>query len=112
MAIFEGNVVSQSGFTARTLSTGTTVLGRTVKGGGAVGDRLQRLILHITQPGDAGVTLLDGWNEIPVLIPSSSIRTGPMFVELGLYSINGAWSVRIGGGVSGVAIGVFTAVNG
>lgn len=110
MAIQEKNPVSQAGFQIRACQP-NSVFALTGNASGATGnsgDRLQRLIVNIINPAAANVSILDGNVEYPLVMPAASIPAAPMFIELGLYSFYGAWSVRCGPGATAVAIGVFS----
>lgn len=110
MAIGEVAVSTQRGFFLRTVpgSQQAYILSRAVGGSGAAGDRVQRLILNITNPNAAGVTLVDSANEFPIVTPGPNVALGPMIVELGVYSQFGPWALRTGGGVTATVVGEFS----
>lgn len=75
---------------------------------GKAGDFIQRLIIvpETTSPGL--VSLLDGTTSIAVMVTAGTTTLVPFAVELGLYSVNGAWSITTGDNVHVIAVGQFT----
>ncbi len=58
-----------------------------------------------TTPGT--ISVLDGATSITVFT-TGTVTTVPFTIALGIFSVNGAWSVTTGASVSVVAIGRFT----
>jgi hypothetical protein len=74
---------------------------------GAVGDVIQRLIIRPATTSPGLVTILDGSTSIPIMVAGTT-TIAPIVVELGMYSVSGAWSVTTGTNVSVIAVGTFT----
>ena len=77
---------------------------------GAQGDYLQRLIIVPSSLSPGVVTILDNATSINVLPGGASSLTElkPITVEIGAYSVSGAWKVTTGANVSVIAVGTFT----
>lgn len=75
---------------------------------GAVGDYVERLIIVPATTGPGLVTLIDGSTSIPIMVTGGTTTLVPFVVELGLYSLTGAWSITTGSNVSVIAVGRFT----
>lgn len=110
MAIAETAVVTPRGFQLRVVPANQAAftLSRDVAGVGAAGDRVQRLLLNVTTPSAASVTLVDNYTDYPILVAGPNVLPGPMIVELGVYSKTGAWVIRTGAGVSTTVVGEFS----
>lgn len=104
--IAESNITTPAAFDYETVAASQTgqVLGAT----GALGDRIERLIITSNTVANATVTLLDGATSIPLLVGSATTPAGVFTVALGLISVSGAWSITTGAGATVVAIGRFT----
>lgn len=88
-----------------TVAAGATaqVLGAT----GGVGDILGRLNVCVTTSGTATVTVTDGGLTGVVVVPAGA-PVGAFTLTFGARSVNGAWKITTGAGVSVWATGVFT----
>ena len=106
MAIFEGNIFTQCSYDYETVAASQTgqVLGTT----GAIGDRIERVIITSNTAATATVSLLDGATSIPLLVGAATTPLGIVTVDLGLMSVSGAWSITTGAGATVVAIGRFS----
>lgn len=105
MPINEAGVVTTSGYSYETVAASQTdqVLGPT----GAAGDRLERLIITVATAASGTVAIDDGGGtDIP--ITAANIAIGVYTVQLGIYSVTGAWRVTTGAGATVVAVGRFT----
>ncbi len=82
------------------------VLGTT----GAIGDFLSGLLVVPTTVSPAAIAVLDLATSITVFAGGTSSLTGlaPFFIPLGMSSVNGAWKVTTGSGLSVIAVGLFT----
>lgn len=78
---------------------------------GAVGDFIERLIIIPATTSPGAVSILDGSTSISIFPGgASSVATlTPIVVNLGIQSVNGAWSVTTGANVSVIGIGRFAA---
>ena len=78
--------------------------------GGAKGDYIEGLIITPTATSPGAVTLLDLTTSIPVFAGGASSLSNlvPFYVPLGLFSLNGPWSITTGSGLSVIAVGLFT----
>lgn len=74
---------------------------------GAQGDFIQRLIIRPATTSPGLVTIIDGSTSIPIMVAGTT-TIAPIVVELGMYSVSGAWSVTTGTNVSVIAVGTFT----
>ena len=107
MSARESNITMPAGFDFETVAASQTdqVMGAV----GAVGDRIERLIITSNTAASATVTLKDGAGaSMPLLVGSATTPLGVFTVQLGIYSVNGAWLVTTGAGATVVAIGRFT----
>lgn len=78
-------------------------------GAGAIGDRLDSLIITVGTAATAAVSIKDGsGSAIPIIPNSPGGGLGVYNVPLGLKSSAGGWSVTTGAGSTVVAIGDFT----
>ena len=103
----ESNIVNLGGFEYETVAVSQTdqVLGGT----GAVGDRLERLIINVITVATATVSIKDGsGSSIVLLTGAATVVPGVYTVNLEIYSVTGAWSVTTGAGATVLAIGRFT----
>jgi hypothetical protein len=76
---------------------------------GSKGDYLERLICVVATAATAQTQIQDGsGTEITVLPNSPGGGVGTYVIEIGAYSLNGAWSVTTGAGVSVIAVGKFS----
>lgn len=89
-----------------TVAAGQTaqVLGAT----GAAGDLLSHLIIVVSTAATAAVSILDDATSIAVFPNSPGGGVGTYYVPLNIASINGAWKVTTGAGVTVVAVGRFS----
>lgn len=110
MPIQEPAVSTQRGFQLKAVPANQQafILTRVPGGAGAAGDRVQRLILNIGTPSASSVTLVDSFNEFPIVVAGPNVIPGPMIVELGVYSVVGPWAVRTGAGVTATVVGEFS----
>lgn len=102
--IHESNIATPAGFDYETVAASQTgqVLGTT----GAVRDRIERLIITVATSATGTVDLLDDETSIPITAANTPI--GVYVVDLGIYSVEGAWSVTTGAGATVIAIGRFS----
>lgn len=75
---------------------------------GAQGDYVERLIIVPATTGPGVVTLIDGSTSIPIMVTGGTTTLVPIVVELGMYSVTGAWKITTGANVSVIAVGTFT----
>jgi len=75
---------------------------------GAAGDFIERLIIVPGTTGPGLVTIIDGSTSIPIMVTGGTTTLVPIVVELGVYSVSGAWSITTGANVSVIAVGTFT----
>jgi hypothetical protein len=81
------------------------VLGST---GAGVGDYIERLICVVATPATSNVLIQDGDGTAITVLPAAvAAAVGTYVIEVGAYSVIGAWSVTTGAGVSVLAIGKF-----
>ena len=100
------NIVSPPGYQYKAIAAGQTgaVVATTT---GAKGDYLDKLVISVVTVASAGVTLIDGSTSIVLLTGAATLVPGVYTVPLGIYSVNGAWSITTGAGATVVAIGNF-----
>jgi hypothetical protein len=83
----------------------TQALGAT----GAAGDYLAGLLIVPATTGAGTVAIKDGSNTaINVFVTGTLADLRPIWVPLGLYSVQGAWQITTGTNVSAIAVGRFT----
>lgn len=76
---------------------------------GAVGDYLAGLLIVPATTGAGTVAIKDGTDAaIDVFVTGTLAELRPIWVQLGLYSVKGAWQVTTGANVSVIAVGRFT----
>ena len=104
MAIGESNIVTPAGFAYETVAASQTaqVLGTA----GAVGDRIERLIISVATAATSTVTLID--NATSIVITAANTPIGVYTVDLGIYSVSGPWKITTGAGATVIAIGRFS----
>jgi hypothetical protein len=103
----ESNITTQSGFEYETVAASQTdqVLGNV----GAIGDRLETLIISVVTAATSTVSIKDGsGSSITLLTGAATVVPGVYPVNLGIYSTVGAWSVTTGAGATVLAIGRFS----
>jgi len=103
----ESNITTQSGFEYETVAVSQTdqVLGAV----GAIGDRLERLIVSVITVATATVSIKDGGGSaITLLTGAATVVPGVYTINLGIYSTAGGWSVTTGAGATVLAIGRFS----
>jgi hypothetical protein len=72
---------------------------------GGAGDTLQRLIITVTTSATSTVTLLDGGTSYIIVPPVTPV--GVYVIEINAVSVNGAWKITTGAGVSVMGVGNF-----
>jgi hypothetical protein len=72
---------------------------------GGAGDTLQRLIVTVTTSATSTVTLLDGGTSYIIVPPVTPV--GVYVIEINAVSVNGAWKITTGAGVSVMGVGNF-----
>jgi hypothetical protein len=73
---------------------------------GGAGDTLMRLIITVTTSATSQVSLLDGatsYTIVPAVTP-----VGVYQIDINAVSVNGAWKVTTGAGVSVMGVGNFS----
>jgi hypothetical protein len=75
---------------------------------GRTGDYIERLIIVPATTGPGLVTIIDGSTSIPVMVTGGTTTLVPIVIELGMYSITGAWAITTGANLSVIAVGNFT----
>ena len=75
---------------------------------GAAGDYIHRLICVVSTAATSTVAILDGETSITVLPNNVGEGIGTYVLEVGMVSVEGAWSVTTGAGVAVIAIGRFS----
>lgn len=80
-------------------------------GSGATGDHLASLLIVPATTSPGNVIILDDSTSITVFTggADSVADLKPIKIDLGMYSVSGAWSVTTGANVSVVAVGSFSA---
>lgn len=91
-----------------TVAAGQT--GQALGATGAAGDVIQGILMIPATASPGVVTLIDGSTSIPLFVggASSVADLKPYYIQLGLISRTGAWSITTGANVSCIAIGNFT----
>ena len=72
---------------------------------GAAGDTLMRLIVTVTTSATSQVTLLDGATSY-IIVPAVT-PVGVYQIDINAVSVNGAWKITTGAGVSVMGVGNF-----
>jgi hypothetical protein len=72
---------------------------------GGAGDTLMRLIITVTTAATSQVTLLDGATSY-IIVPAVT-PVGIYQIDINAVSVNGAWKITTGAGVSVMGIGNF-----
>ena len=72
---------------------------------GGVGDTLMRLIVTVTTSATSTVTLLDGATSYIIVPPVTPV--GVYQIDINAVSVNGAWKITTGAGVSVMGVGNF-----
>lgn len=81
------------------------VLGAT----GAIGDRINKLIITVSTAATSTVAMLDGATSTSLMAATVAIGTYTVdFGEDGIVSAEGAWKITTGAGASVIAVGNFT----
>lgn len=76
---------------------------------GAVGDYLAGLLIVPATTGAGTVAIKDGSNTaINVFVTGTLADLRPIWIPLGIYSVQGAWQVTTGTNVSVIAVGRFS----
>jgi hypothetical protein len=85
--------------------------GQVLGGTGAKGDYLNFLLVVPATTAPGAISILDGATSITIFTGgASSVASLVAFpIPLGLFSVNGAWSITTGANVSVIATGRFTA---
>ena len=73
---------------------------------GGAGDTLMRLIVTVTTSATSQVTLLDGATSY-IIVPAVT-PVGVYQIDINAVSVNGAWKVTTGAGVSVMGVGNFS----
>ena len=73
---------------------------------GAAGDMLVRVIATVTTTATSTLTIIDGSTSIPLIPANASQGVYSLTVEA--QSLNGAWKITTGAGVSAVVVGNFS----
>jgi len=73
---------------------------------GGVGDTLMRLIITVTTSATSQVTLLDGATSY-IIVPAVT-PVGVYQIDINAVSVNGAWKITTGAGVSVMGVGNFS----
>ena len=73
---------------------------------GAKGDTLVRIVATVLTSATSNLTIIDGSTSIPLIPATAAVGVYSLTVEA--QSINGAWSITTGAGVSAVVIGNFS----
>jgi hypothetical protein len=76
--------------------------------GGAIGDRIDKLLCIVTATATSQVQIKDGSGTAFTVLPNNVAAVGTHTVELGIESVLGAWQITTAAGVAVVAIGAFT----
>ena len=105
MAFQETNIATPPAFDYETVAASQTaqVLGTT----GAIGDRLERVVISVATSATGTVTILDGSTSI--VLTAANTPIGVYVVPLGLLSTTGPWKITTGAGATAIGIGRFTA---
>jgi hypothetical protein len=74
-------------------------------GSGKAGDYLKRIVI-IPTGAHGSVSIVDGATSIEVSQAGSSER--PQVLDLGIFSLNGAWSIATGANIRVLAVGKFS----
>ena len=73
---------------------------------GGAGDTLMRLIITVTTSATSQVTLLDGATSY-IIVPAVT-PVGVYQIDINAVSVNGAWKITTGAGVSVMGVGNFS----
>jgi len=73
---------------------------------GAAGDTLVRVIATVLTSATSALTLVDGSTSIPLIPNAAPVGVYSLTVEA--QSLNGAWKITTGAGVSAVVVGNFS----
>jgi len=73
---------------------------------GAAGDVLVRVIATVTTSSTSTLTIIDGSTSIPLIPANAALGVYSLTVEA--QSLNGAWKITTGAGVSAVVVGNFS----
>jgi len=73
---------------------------------GGAGDTLMRLIITVTTSATSQVTLLDGATSY-IIVPAVT-PVGVYKIDIEAVSVNGAWKITTGAGVSVMGVGNFS----
>ena len=75
---------------------------------GATGDYIKKLIIIPAATNAGNVALLDNATSISVFVTGTLADLTPIVIDIGAYSVSGAWKITTGANVSVVAFGNFT----
>lgn len=74
---------------------------------GALNDFLARLIVTVSTPATATLSITDGAGAAIPIVPANTVA-GVYVVEIGVRSVSGPWKVTTGAGLTAVAVGQFS----
>jgi hypothetical protein len=79
-------------------------------GAGAAGDFISHLLVIPTTVSPGPISILDNATSMTVFAGGTSSLSNavPFTIPLNMYSVNGAWKLTTGSGVSVIAVGSFT----
>jgi hypothetical protein len=83
-------------------STTAQVMGNT----GAIGDTLVRVVATVITSATSSLSITDGSTSYSLVPPSAPVGVYSLTIEA--QSLNGAWKVTTGAGVSAIVIGNFS----
>lgn len=82
---------------------------QTIGATGAVGDYLEGVLVVVATAATSQVDIKDGSNTAINIFPNNpGAGIGSFYIPLGLTSVQGAWQITTGAGVSVIAMGDFT----
>ena len=105
MSFSEINISTPTAFDYETVAASQTA--QVLGGTGAIGDRIERVVISVATAATGTVTLLDGSTSI--VLTAANTPIGIYVVPLGLLSTTGAWKITTGAGATAIGIGRFSA---
>jgi hypothetical protein len=85
-----------------------SVTGQVLGSVGSKGDFLRGLLVTPATTTPGAVTIIDGATSIIVFAGGTLLEPLPFYIDLGVASASGAWSITTGASLSVVAVGNFT----
>lgn len=89
-------------------SSTASTLGSTTIGGGALGDFIAGLLIVPEALTAGNIALLDSTSSINIFVSGTLADLTPIWLPLGIRSVNGAWKITTGANVHVRAVGKFS----